>query len=268
MTTTYTPAPPDITDRIAEVLMDYHGDLAEHGVTIGILMATSDDEGEPTVKLHGYPCAATIQITSYKNRCLGIADAVITIDSASWREFTEAEKIAALDHELMHLELVFDKDGVLKTDDANRPKLKMRLHDFQIGGFAVIAERHGAASIESQEFRSTYHHYYQQLFKWSDDQAGEPEHETEPEKTSVIVINGTFDALRSVGHTVDQAREAIRAVLKTGKRFENVADLIDAIYQQNLIDHKSDTQDDTPPSTVSITGAQIGKLTAVKKQAK
>jgi hypothetical protein len=268
MTTTYTPAPPDITDRIAEVLMQYHGDLAEHGVTIGILVATSDDEGEPAVKKDGYPCAALIEKTSYKNRCLGIADAVITIEADIWKTFTEAEKVAVLDHELTHLELVYDKDGVLKTDDANRPKLKMRLHDFQIGGFVVIAERHGAASIESQEFRATYHTYYQQLFKWSDDQAGEPEHEAEPEKTSVIVINGTFDALRSVGHTVDQAREAIKGVLKTGKRFENVAGMIDAIYQQNLIDHKSGEQDDTLPSTVSISGGQIEKLTAVKKQAK
>jgi hypothetical protein len=202
MTTTYTPASPDITDRIAEVLMDYHGDLAEHGVTIGILMATSDDD-KPAVTKDGYPCAALIEKTSYKNRCLGIADAVITIDSASWKDFTEAEKVAVLDHELMHLELVYDKDGVLKTDDANRPKLKMRLHDFQIGGFAVIAERHGAASIESQEFRSVYHHYYQQLFKWSDDQGGERE---------------------------------------------------------------GDDNQSTPPSTVSITGGPLGKLTAVKKQ--
>jgi hypothetical protein len=199
MTTTYTPAKSDVTDVLETVMGRYHGDIADNGITIGILMATSDEEGEPAVKLHGYPCAATIQITSYKNRCLGIADAVITIEADIWKTFTEAEKIAVLDHELTHLELVYDKDGVLKTDDANRPKLKMRLHDWQLGGFAVIAERHGAASIESQEFRAAYHTYYQQLFKWSDDQGGEN----------------------------DEIMES---------------------------------------STVSITGAQIGKLTAVKKQ--
>jgi hypothetical protein len=205
MTTTYDLAPDDITDRIAEVLMQYHGDLAEHGVTIGILVATSDDPGEPAVKKDGYPCAATIQITSYKNRCLGIADAVITIDSASWHTFTEAEKVAALDHELMHLELIFDKNGDLKTDDANRPKLKMRLHDWQLGGFAIIAERHGQASIESQEFRSTYHHYHQQLFKWSDDQGGEPEGD-ENQSTSPSTVSITGGPLGTVTAVKKQAR--------------------------------------------------------------
>src|SRR5256885_50767 len=113
MTTTYTPAPPDVTDLLDDVTINYHNDLSDNRVTIGILMAKSDDDDKPAVTKDGYPCAALIEKTSYKNRCLGIADAVITIDAAIWTTFTEAEKVAVLDHELMHLELVYGKDGVL-----------------------------------------------------------------------------------------------------------------------------------------------------------
>jgi Holliday junction DNA helicase RuvA len=56
---------------------------------------------------------------------------------------------------------------------------------------------------------------------------GEAEH-AEPD-----VIRDTFAALLSVGHTESQARQAIDRVLVGKKKFRSVADMIDAIYQQN-----------------------------------
>jgi Holliday junction DNA helicase RuvA len=47
------------------------------------------------------------------------------------------------------------------------------------------------------------------------------------------VIRDTFAALLSVGHTESQARQAIDHVLAGKKKFKSVADMIDAIYQQN-----------------------------------
>lgn len=47
------------------------------------------------------------------------------------------------------------------------------------------------------------------------------------------VIRDTFAALLSVGHTESQARQAIDRVLTGKKKFKSVADMIDAIYQQN-----------------------------------
>lgn len=56
---------------------------------------------------------------------------------------------------------------------------------------------------------------------------GETDH-AEPD-----VIRDTFAALLSVGHTESQARQAIDRVLSGKKKFRSVADMIDAIYQQN-----------------------------------
>ena len=47
------------------------------------------------------------------------------------------------------------------------------------------------------------------------------------------VIRDTFAALLSVGHSETQARQAIDQALMGKKKFKSVADMIDAIYQQN-----------------------------------
>jgi Holliday junction DNA helicase RuvA len=65
-------------------------------------------------------------------------------------------------------------------------------------------------------------------------EAGTPvESNGEPENAEPDVIRDTFAALLSVGHTESQARQAIDRVLSSKKKFKSVADMIDAIYQQN-----------------------------------
>jgi holliday junction DNA helicase RuvA len=47
------------------------------------------------------------------------------------------------------------------------------------------------------------------------------------------VIRDTYAALVSVGHSESQARQAIDRILSGKKKYRTVADMIDAIYQQN-----------------------------------
>ena len=54
-----------------------------------------------------------------------------------------------------------------------------------------------------------------------------------PENAEPDVIRDTFAALLSVGHTESQARQALDRALAGKKKFKSVADMIDAIYQQN-----------------------------------
>ena len=55
----------------------------------------------------------------------------------------------------------------------------------------------------------------------------------ETENAEPDVIRDTFAALMSVGHTESQARQAIDRVLSGKKKYKSVADMIDAIYQQD-----------------------------------
>lgn len=54
-----------------------------------------------------------------------------------------------------------------------------------------------------------------------------------PENAEPDVIRDTYAALLSVGHNESQARQAIDRVLAGKKKYKSVADMIDAIYQQN-----------------------------------
>ncbi len=57
-----------------------------------------------------------------------------------------------------------------------------------------------------------------------------------PENAEPDVIRDTYAALLSVGHTDSQARQEIDRVLGGKRKFKSVADMIDAIYQQNRND--------------------------------
>jgi hypothetical protein len=54
--------------------------------------------------------------------------------------------------------------GVYRRDDLGRPLFAMRLHDVQVGAFAVIGKRHGNAALEVQCLQKAYEAHGQTLF--------------------------------------------------------------------------------------------------------
>jgi Holliday junction DNA helicase RuvA len=61
---------------------------------------------------------------------------------------------------------------------------------------------------------------------------GKTEANGAPDNAAPDVIQDTYAALISVGHTETQAKQAIDRVLSGKKKFKSVADMIDAIYLQ------------------------------------
>jgi hypothetical protein len=135
-----------------EVMEQHHPELRMPDgdfVKLCIMMAFGDaNSSEPALKLHGYAAAAIVKVIPYDQRVDKRADAEIKIDQSQWDAFTDAQRRALLDHEITHLEIQKDDDGFVKTDDAGRPKLRMKLHDWQLGGFRSIAQRYGRDAIE------------------------------------------------------------------------------------------------------------------------
>jgi hypothetical protein len=145
----------DVLDHIARIQDEYHPNLTD--VTLeGLFVFDDEQSSEPVLKHQGYAAAATIKITSVKDRALGGADAVMTIDRATWAGLSAAQKDALIDHELYHLEWLHDNEGKPKSDVLGRPKLGMRRHDLQIGFFAEILKRHGDASFEAKQTRQMF----------------------------------------------------------------------------------------------------------------
>lgn len=134
-------------------------------VKLCIMFAFGDvNSDEPAVKLHGYPCAAVVSIIPYKQRVDKRADAEIIIDRSQWDAMTDLQRRALLDHEITHLEFQKDDVGCVKTDDVGRPKLTMRLHDWQLGGFREIAQRYGEDAIEVVNAKAFKRDYGEAVF--------------------------------------------------------------------------------------------------------
>lgn len=153
---TYSQASEDVERIIQRVRDQWHSPDLD-GVTIGALFVYDMEATEPVLKHGGYPAQATMEITPVKRRALGVADAVITIDRSNWLTLTPAQRDALIDHELYHLERVLEKDTeVPKCDAIDRPKLKIRRHDHQIGFFSHIIERHKTASAEYRMVKALF----------------------------------------------------------------------------------------------------------------
>lgn len=146
-------AAPDADSCVAKIQEDYHAEL--EGVTVTALFVFDTESISCVLKHQGYPALAVIRITPTRDRALGVADATVLIDRSMWLTLSQRQRDALIDHELTHLTRVLDKEtGRPLCDVLDRPKLAMRLHDFQIGFFSEVLERHGEASCESRAARS------------------------------------------------------------------------------------------------------------------
>lgn len=170
MPITYDPADKAVIDLASMVMKRHEPELHQAGVTFQILFARNSDHG-PSVKLHGYPCAATIKINSYKDRVKGMPDCTITIDEREWLDANARRRESLLYHEFHHLELVYTRPTKkrpgksIKKDDAGRPRLKMRLHDHQVGIFTEVIDQFGADSYDHDQIEGI-RSYVQTLLPW------------------------------------------------------------------------------------------------------
>lgn len=140
----------DVLDIADELIRRYYQDIQESGLTIRYLFASDHLAIGGCLKKNGYPVPAIVKANSYKQRVEGMTDCTITIDKEWWEQHDRKQCAALIDHELYHILLARDDDGKYETDDCDRPKVTLRKHDVQIGGFRVIADRHKSRSVEFQ----------------------------------------------------------------------------------------------------------------------
>jgi hypothetical protein len=212
MSSTFERANKLIEGLVQKAIESYHPALTKEGVTVDCIIArrtvsvgADDTEERHCLKRNGYPIDAKIQVTSLVDRARGIADAKLTIDGYEWNHATDRQRLALIDHELEHLDLVplkpTKKEPNLtgnKRDDLNRPMLKVRPHDWMLAGFKTVAERHGEHSHEALQCRNFRYEYAQLNF------FGPPD--------LLAIANGTKEKKskgRKVLHTFDDGKSTI-----------------------------------------------------------
>ncbi len=172
MGATFEKATEDEVDFLQEVMVEFEPDLAAKRVTVAFLFARGEttDAGhyKPPLVKKGVRAIADVKINSYADRVEGKSDATIRYDVEQWDQHSDAVRRAVLHHELHHLMLQMGEYGV-KTDDAGRPMLKMRPHDFEVGWFKDIAAIHGHNAVETHQAGLLLDDAGQMLWPWAPD---------------------------------------------------------------------------------------------------
>ncbi len=159
MPISYWKADAEVCDLLATIMNEWHPDLVDADVKVGILFALHSDETKSSVSHGGYPALATIKIVSLRDRVTKGYDAEMLVDGSMWATHKSEHKVAILDHELTHINVKREKpkkgakagdappDFVL--DDIGRPVLKLRKGDWNAGdGFKEVVQRHREFSAE------------------------------------------------------------------------------------------------------------------------
>jgi len=171
--TTFAVCGTDVEELVDEMMTMYHGLLKEHGLTIDLLYAHAgtDANGDTVgcaLKQNGMEKAALIKANSLKDRTKGMKDVELRIDGDKWPLYTDEQKRALIDHELMHVELQFTDSGALKRDDLDRPKVKMRPHDREVGWFDAVVKRHGKSAFEWASWNDIWQTFSQMELGFTD----------------------------------------------------------------------------------------------------
>lgn len=169
MPSSYSKAPKAIHEQAYALIKEHHPDLHAAGVTVDLIFAFAgeNDAGEkigPALKLHGYACSGVASKVPLLQRVMGRADVQILLDGDGWEDLHPDQQAALIDHEASHFIVAKDAEGGVIHDTHGRPKIKMKLHDFQIGIFTAVAARHKEASLEVISVAQMYKQAGQTLF--------------------------------------------------------------------------------------------------------
>lgn len=141
----------DLVDRVMESQFPVL-DTLEPEIDLKILFAYPTGNGHAITK-NGWPCLGLIKVVSTRDRAAGGPDVLLLIDGDRWPRLSPRRREALIAHELYHLEPQYRWDpdrkiNVAVLDDLKRPIVKIRKHDFELGGFEEIVARYGRDSVE------------------------------------------------------------------------------------------------------------------------
>jgi hypothetical protein len=131
-----------VLDSLVEA---HHGELQEARIALAWCTSWKPD-ADGHVRLGQMKKAGDL------DRELHDYDAVILLRRAFWHDdrVTAAQKRALLDHELCHLRVKTDKDGILERDESGRVVYRVRKHDLE--EFNEIVKRHGMWKADIEAF--------------------------------------------------------------------------------------------------------------------
>jgi len=150
----------DTTALAHSVRDEYHPHLKNIDAMVLFSMARIDDRtGEtagPALRAYGAPTPGIAKICNPQERAITKKEILLKIDAAEWDAMTPDQRVALLDHLWSHIELVRDSQGRPRYGTDGRIRLTKRQHDWRIGGFNSVLERHGEAAIDVLNIKEAF----------------------------------------------------------------------------------------------------------------
>lgn len=164
----------DIMLMVAQAMQNWHKDLNQHNIRVGVVFALGSDPDKPVVKSSGYPAIANVRLIKGKDRAFKSHEVEILVDASIWRKLNSESKLAVVDHELAHVAIKKKKVKKKKNetspseqaddkppeeevvlDDRGRPVLRLKKGDWNVGdGFKDVVSRHGQNAVEYSNIKS------------------------------------------------------------------------------------------------------------------
>lgn len=96
----------------------------------------------------GFAIAAKAKKLSNRDRDLFGFDFAMLVAHNIWRELSKRQRARLVWHELLHFQLQYDEDGMVKKDKQGRIKLALLRHDLVIRSFRAEVEKFGLSADE------------------------------------------------------------------------------------------------------------------------
>jgi hypothetical protein len=126
---------PEVYELMDELIAAHHPDLASADARIALAWRLGWKPSSGKLKLGMCRLAADI------DAALHGYDFIILLNSEVWKEFSDTQRRALLDHELCHAGVCKDKEGEIKQDENSRAVFGLVKHDLE--EFVCIVERYG-----------------------------------------------------------------------------------------------------------------------------
>lgn len=161
-------AKPDFYAQLTAVCENMRPDVDEIKLKIGVVFhhAAVNEHGiktGPGLSKGGHEVAWTAKVTSPDERLTGSPDLRVKLNGDLWDEMEVPQRDALLDEVLYAITIVRDPDSDLPlTDDALRPRIRLKPFDIYVQGYETIVRRHGEASICYAQLSQVTHKLSQQ----------------------------------------------------------------------------------------------------------
>lgn len=135
--------PSEVYQIIDDAVSKWHPNLAKANIIAAWNIGWKPD-------LDGKITLGECKKASDFNKELMEYDFCILLNKQYWEEFSHAQKVALIDHELSHAAVSTDKDGNVRCDDRGRILYRTRRHDTE--EFRSVIRRHGLYKSDLEAF--------------------------------------------------------------------------------------------------------------------